>query len=454
MEAERHALGQFHPRHVAAVEVTGVEHRELGRVVVAVVHEGDQPAVVLLGSAGSGHEDRLTGRATGTVIEYSTFAGNEVVLDGRPVHGGRIGLGAVAEPVRLSGERTSVTRELVAGRVDRRGRHALRGGIDLPTHQTRQRITERTQQVGSHHHVVEAHVQNDLAVGGVEGVHRMEHVAHRNVHPHDVGGGSLARHQAHAVSVFGVPTERETPRERQVEVDEHRLVVHHHVSIRDRHVVHHRHARQRDVDRAVHATVLTHADVLNVVHPLGPRVHDRVHLAGHRIELRMSGERAGQGAEEIVATHGLQLVGEFDGATSGLHHGPRGAGEGADVRVRTTRRVVPIASGNVGQSARRADRGRSDVAIAVPLGPTLAQSDSVHHAVTDEPVVGRGIDGPDRVRSVAQVTTVQLAWQLADHRKIERGHLLGDRGVVSGQVAVVGDFVGQRGHVTVSSRRS
>ena len=66
--------------------------------------------------------------------------------------------------------------------------------------------------------------------------------------------------------------------------------------------------------------------------------------------------------------------------------------------------------------------------------------------------MGRGIDRPDRIWTVAQIAAVQLAWQLADHRKIEGGDFLGHRGVVAREVTVVSDFIRQRGHVTVSSR--
>ena len=74
--------------------------------------------------------------------------------------------------------------------------------------------------------------------------------------------------------------------------------------------------------------------VLHVVHPLGPGVDHRVHLAGVGVDLRMGGERAGQRAEEVVAADGLELVGQLDRAPAGLDHRPRRAGEPADVGVR------------------------------------------------------------------------------------------------------------------------
>jgi hypothetical protein len=49
-------------------------------------------------------------------------------------------------------------------------------------------------------------------------------------------------------------------------------------------------------------------DVLDVVEPLREGVHHRVHLAGVRVDLGVGGEGARQGAEEVVAADGLELV--------------------------------------------------------------------------------------------------------------------------------------------------
>ena len=49
------------------------------------------------------------------------------------------------------------------------------------------------------------------------------------------------------------------------------------------------------------------------------------------------------------------------------------------------------------------------------------------HAVTGEPVVGRGIDRRDRVGSVAEVAALQLLRQLPDHLEVERGDVARDR---------------------------
>ena len=453
METERHALGQLHPGHVTASEVTRVEHRELGGVVVAVVYERHEPTVVLVGAAGTSHEHRLAGRTARTVIEHLALAGVQIVLERGPVHRVGIGLGAVAVAIGLAGERTAVTRELVGRLIDRRDRRGTRARIDFPANQTSRRVAERTVEIVAHHSLVEAHVEHDLAVGRVVRVERVEHVAHGHIDPHDVGRRALTRHQTHAVAVVVVPPERERAAgERQVEVDQHRLVVHHHVAIGDRHVVHHRHARQRNVDRAVHSAVLAHAHVLDVVEPLCPGVDHGVHLARCRIDLRVGGECAGQRAEEVVVPDGLEFVRELDRASTGLDHGPRGAGERTHVRVGPARRIVPITPRRLSLAAHFAHALRADVTIAVPLGAALAQTNAVHHAVADEPVVRRRIDLADRVRPVAQVAAVEFFGEFADHLQIGRCDFLGDGCVIAREVPVVGGGIGKCAHVTLSSR--
>ena len=77
---------------------------------------------------------------------------------------------------------------------------------------------------------------------------------------------------------------------------------------------------------------------------------------------------------------------------------------------------------------RLADARRAHPAVAVPLGPAVAQADAVDHAVAGEPVVRRRVDRPDRVRPVAQVAPVELdrAARPID-RQVERRDLLVER---------------------------
>ena len=107
MEAVRHPLGQGHLGDVAAVEVLGVDHRQLGGAVGDVVDEGHQPAVVLVGGALTADEHRLAGAATGAVVERPALAGAQVVLVGRPLRRLVGGAGGVAVAVRLGGQRTA-----------------------------------------------------------------------------------------------------------------------------------------------------------------------------------------------------------------------------------------------------------------------------------------------------------------------------------------------------------
>ena len=338
-----------------------------------------------------------------------------------------------------------MTRELVRCVVDHVDRHRARRRVDRPPLEAgHAAVAERSEQVLGEHHVVDAEVDHDRAVVGVVRVERVERVAERSVDPHDVGDAALAGQQPDPVAVVGVPPEREAAGERQVEVDGARLVVDDRVALRQRHVVQHRHARQRDVERAPHPAVVADHDVLHVVEPLGPGVDHRVHLARVGIDLRVGGERAGQRAVEVVAPDGLELVGELDRAPAGLDHRPRRAGEPADVGVGPARAVVPVASGDVGLAAELGHVLRAHVPVAVPLGLAVVQSDAVHHAVADEPVVRRLVGWRDRVRAVAEVPAAQVGGQLADHRQIERRDLVGHRRVVVGEVAVADTFASCR----------
>ena len=173
------------------------------------MHECDEPAVVFGRGIRARHEHRLAGGPTCAVIEHFRRAGHQVVLQRRPVHRVRIGLRAIPVAILLAGERATVPWELVRSFVDHRHVHRTTGRIDLPPHQLRDRVAEGPEQVIAHHALVEAHVENHLAVGGVVGVEWMEHVPHRNVDPYDVVGRAFTRHEADAIAVLVVPSERE-----------------------------------------------------------------------------------------------------------------------------------------------------------------------------------------------------------------------------------------------------
>ena len=332
--------------------------------------------------------------------------------------------------------------ELVGGLVDHGGRRGAGDRVELPALAPAQvAVTERAEQIVLEHLRVVADVDDDLPVGRVVGVHRVEGVPDRQVDPDDVARLSIAGEQTDPVAVVGVPAEREASGERQIEIDGARLVVHDRVAGGERHVVQHRHA-ERDVDRAAHPAIGCDHDVLDMIEPLTPGVDHGVHLAAVGVDLRVGGERARQRAEEVVAADGLELVGELDRAPAGFDHRPRAAGEPTDVGVRRHRAGVPVRTGDVRFATNVAHVLRADVAVAVPLGPALAEADAVHHAVAHEPVVRRRVDGGRRVGAVAQVPAaqlgrdlpVELVRELADDREVEGGDLLGDGPVVAGQV--------------------
>jgi hypothetical protein len=75
---------------------------------------------------------------------------------------------------------------------------------------------------------------------------------------------------------------------------------------------------------------------------------------------------------------------------------------------------------------RRSQPPGSYPAVPVPLGPSVAQPDPVHHAWPQEPVVVRVVQA-ERIRPVAQVTAVQLARHAAGDRQVEGGDLVGCR---------------------------
>ena len=196
----------------------------------------------------------------------------------------------------------------------------------------------------------------------------------------------------------------------------------------------HGHAGKRNIDGATHSPVRRHDHVLDMIHPLLPGVHHGVHLTGHRVEFRVSGEAPRQCSVEVVATDRFEFVRQLDWAAARLDHCPRGPGETADVGIRTDSHPAPVGSWNIGLTAPGTDRRRPDVPIAIPLGPTVTKSDAVDHSVTHEPVVGERVDVACRVRSVAQVAAVQFGWHFTLDRQIPRGDLLGDRGVVAREV--------------------
>ena len=152
---------------------------------------------------------------------------------------------------------------------------------------------------------------------------------------------------------------------------------------------------------------------------------------GAPVQLGVRGVAAREFPVEVVRPHGLQLVGELVGERAGLHGGQYAPGVPDDVRVGGEVRVVVHGAAGPFLAQRARDLPGPDPAVAVPLGPAVAQPDTVHHAGAEEPVTvtpaGARVFQSHRVGPVAQVAAVQFRRQGTGHRKVERGDLLPDR---------------------------
>ena len=76
----------------------------------------------------------------------------------------------------------------------------------------------------------------------------------------------------------------------------------------------------------------------------------------------------------------------------------------------------------------------ADPTVAVPRSPTVVESHSVHHAVTQEPVIRLLIYGSGRIRPVAQVTAGEFRGNRARHAQIGDGDLFVYRCEIVGEI--------------------
>src|SRR5215468_2484511 len=72
MQAIRHAHGQQYPRYRWRAEVTSLDHHQLARTAVGIVHVGHQPAVIFPLGVGAWHEHAFTTRPA--LAEHVVFA--------------------------------------------------------------------------------------------------------------------------------------------------------------------------------------------------------------------------------------------------------------------------------------------------------------------------------------------------------------------------------------------
>jgi hypothetical protein len=86
VETKGHTLRQFHSRHISTCKILSINDNKLGGIVIAIMNEGNNPAVILVNTAWSSNKDWLTSGATWTVIKHKTLSSVEIMLDGRPMH--------------------------------------------------------------------------------------------------------------------------------------------------------------------------------------------------------------------------------------------------------------------------------------------------------------------------------------------------------------------------------
>ena len=180
-----------------------------------------------------------------------------------------------------------------------------------------------------------------------------------------------------------------------------------------REVVHHGPVVDRDVGGAANAPRGVDDDVPDVIP--GPEVRDSVQFTGSAIGLGVRGEASGQRAAEVVRSERVQFIGELVRQRACLRGGQGPPGMTDDVHVGREVRALVHRAGRPRLVHRRGQPPGAHPAVPVPLGPSVAQPDPVDHTRPEEPVIVRVVLA-ERIRSVAQVTAVQLGWHAAGDR--------------------------------------
>ena len=140
-----------------------------------------------------------------------------------------------------------------------------------------------------------------------------------------------------------------------------------------------------------------------------------MNLAPRQVDLSMRGETGWQGTGEIVGPNRVQVVGDLVRQETTFNRRKDSTSVSQDVSVGGE---VLAMDGTLSPffAERLCDSFRTDPAIAVPLRAAIPQPDTMHHAGAEEPMVFVIVDAADGVRTVAQITAIQLSWYVYSDR--------------------------------------
>jgi DNA-binding CsgD family transcriptional regulator len=439
--------GQVNAGHRLAGEVLGAEDHQVSRATVRIVHEGHDIAVVFGGLRSTRGEYGLARGSTRPELVRVGGAGGEVMLDqgvserlvgevavrldgGSALFRDRRGVAVTVWPAHRPVVHTGV---FLVPIVQPARHHPAGRRVDAPPLEGDRPVP------GEHGHVVGPLIADQVhhhPVTVVVGVERMEDPARVDVDPADGASirAGLAAHQADACLVRRVPGVRHLPSAgQQSQAEGDRQVQQDQIVLGQREVVHHRPVVDRDVGGATNAPRGVDDDVPDVIP--GPEVRDSVQLTGPAIGLGVRGEATAQCAAEVVRSARVQLIGELVRQRACLRGGQGPPGMTDDVHVGREVRALVHRAGRPRLVHRRGQPPGAHPAVPVPLGPSVAQPDPVHHARPEEPVIVRVVQAK-RIRSVAQVTPGQLGWHAAGDRQVEGGDLVGCRRERTGEETV------------------
>ena len=373
-------------------------------------------------------------------------AGLEVVTDpGLLADRHRVTRGQAGQPVVDARELDAVVVELSlahpAGRqVDRpRPEHAL--GVEAAAVAPQLGIPDRLQ-----HDPVRVACRVERVVG----VGHVEHVARVDLEPAHLAERIVAAEHAQPRPVRVVPAVGHVlgATGGDVHAEHDRQVHEDHVVRGEREVVHHR--QRLDLDGPVdHQFPVGVRAVVGDVWFEQVAVTEEVEFAGRRADLGVGGHGVDQLAAEVVGADGLEVVGDLVWQRR-LDERQRPSRVVDDVRVGGRGAQVAGAVGVVEREGFDEAVG-PDPPVAVPLGLTAFDANAVDHAVTGEPMSRRRA----RIRSVAQVPTVEFGRDGALDGQVGLGQFVGDgRVVAEAEDLAVDGQAGVRGGKTRGVRRA